>query len=643
MDRHRAAQSRGQVLVMFAILLVILLGFAGVAIDIGRQNAEQRHVQTAADAAALAVCHALIGGASDNAAATEGRNVARINIERSPTGTTALIATDAAREYEDGHAGDPAYLTSGILISSTTVRVAISSTVETTLARVVGVPALDASARARCDLRGGPAIPIVARRYTAAPGPGGGFTDFLATTGTSTSGAVDAFGVLGYDGRTPASEADPGPSMELYGPGAKASNESSFRGFVALDVRNFQSTTSRLYYNGVTSSDTENTLKDEEGDYLIDGYPGPGFPSITNPADPNDQVAVLLGNDSPMVVSNFEETFDVGDRVLLGVYNGTVMQIPDFSITPPSAVVVPSTTSSPVAGPNFTVARNDAFNSTVTLHLHGDASATAFGHPEWDILPDPPVTPPAAGDMNQPTWSTDVFIPTRQGTTVTMNAISTKSIPAGIYTVWLEGHSGNPYFQTRRSPVPVKVGGAVRDFSLGNSTTLATIASTGGSASIPLYVSTTSASSTKWGTGGSAVSLSVDASSFTDCSFGAAAIGAGQLTLSATALTPTSSGNGALSTLTINSVGLAAGCYRFNVRAWGTNGDGQPVVHLLPVTFTVATQAGSGSYVELIGFGVFEITGIDANSIFGRAVSGVFADQNDQSLRRAMRPRLRPW
>jgi hypothetical protein len=640
----RVRAPRGQVLVMFAILLVVLLGFAGVAIDIGRQNAEQRHIQTAADAAALAVCHALIGGASDAAASTEGRSVARINIEGSPAAASALIAPDASRVYEDGHAGDPAYLTSGILISSSTVRVAISSTVETTLARVVGVPTLDTGARSRCDLKGGPAIPIVARRYTAAPGPGGGFTDFLATTTTSMDGAVDPSNVLGYGGvRYPATELAPGPQLELYGPGAKAANESAFRGFVALDVRNFQSTTSRVYYNGVTSSENETTLKDQEGDYLITGYPGPGFPSVTNPADPNDQVAVLLGNDSPMVVSNFEQTFGIGDRVLLGVYNGTVMQIPDFSITPPAVITLPSTTTSPVTGPNFTVARNDEFDSTVTLHLHGDAAASLVGHPEWDILPTPSVTPPAAGDMNQPTWSTDVFIPTRQGTTVTMNAISTKAIPAGIYTVWLEGHSGDPYFQTRRSPVPVNVGGALRDFSLVNSTTLASIASVGGSTSTPLYVSTTSASSTKWGAGGSAVALSIDANSFTDCSLAPATIGAGQLTLSASSVTPSASGSGALSTLSISSVGLSPGCYRFNVRASGTNGDGQPVVHVQPITFTVATESGGGSYVDIIGFAVFEITGIDANSIFGHAISGVKADQNDPELRRAMRPRLQPW
>jgi hypothetical protein len=638
-----AATPRGQVLVMFAILLVVLLAFAGLAIDVGRQNAEQRHIQTAADAAALAACRALIDGASDAAAAIEGRSVARINIERSPSGTTAQIAPDNARVFQDGHAGDPAYLVSGILISGTTVRVAISSSVETTLARVVGVTKLDTGGRARCQLQGGPAIPIVARRYTAAPGPGDGFTDFLSTTGTSVSGALDAYSVLGYDGRTPASEVDPGPVFELYGPGAKASNESDFRGFVALDVRNFQSTTSRVYYNQVAPGISENTLKDKEGEYLLTGYPGPMFPPIVSPADPNDQVAVLLGNDSAMVLGNFEDVFVVGDRLLLAVYNGTVMQIPDFAVSPPSAITLPSTTTSPITGPNFTVSRNEEFNSTVTLHLHGDSAATAIGHPEWDLLPDPSVTPPAAGDMNQPTWSTDVFIPSKQGTTVAMNAISTKAIPAGIYTVWLEGHSGNPYFQTRRSAVPVMVGGAVRDFSLSNSSTSTAIASMGGSASIPLYVSTTSANATKWGSGGSAVTLGVDAGSFTDCSLAAATIGAGQLTLSATSLTPSAAGNGALSTLTVSSVGLAPGCYRFNVRAYGTNGDGQPVVHIQPITFTVATTASGGSYVDVIGFAVFEVTDLNSNAISGRAVTGVYADQNDQNLRRAQRARLQPW
>ena len=362
----RATDQRGQVLVLFAILLVVLLGAAGLSIDVGRQVAERRHVQTAADAGALAACRALAAGASDAAAGTEARTVARINLEHSPSATSSTIAPDTARVYEDGHAGDPAYLASGVLISGTTVRVAITSSIETALARVVGVPTLDTNARARCQLQGGPAVPIVARRYAAAPGPGAGFTDFAATAATSSNGQVDPYSVLGYDGRTPASELAPGPVFELYGPNAKAANESAFRGFVALDVRNYESTTSRSYYNGVQPGVTETTLKNKEGEYLVAGYPGPGLPPIVEPADPADQVGVLLGNDTAQVVNLFDDAFQVGDRLLLGVYSGTVMQIPDFAISPPAYLDLPTTTPLPTDGPNLTVSRNDAFNSTVT-------------------------------------------------------------------------------------------------------------------------------------------------------------------------------------------------------------------------------------------------------------------------------------
>jgi hypothetical protein len=319
------------------------------------------------------------------------------------------------------------------------------------------------------------------------------------------------------------------------------------------------------------------------------------------------------------------------------------MQIPDFAISPPVAIVVPSTTGSPIAGPNFTVSRNDAFASTVTLHLHGDFDATAAGHAADDILPTPPVDPPGVGDMNQPTWSTDTFIPAKNGTTVSMSNIKTNAIPAGIYTVWIEGHSGNPYFQARRYPVPVKVGGAVRDFSLSNSTTNGSAATLGASISMPIYLSTTNAAATKWGPTGTAVALTVDDGSFTDCSLVAASIGPGQITLSPTSVTPSSSGQGALSTLRISTVGLAPGCYRFDVRARGTNGAGQPVTHLLPITFTVATASSSGEYVDIIGFATFEITDITSNDISGRAVSGVVADSGDPTLRRSQQARLSPW
>jgi hypothetical protein len=135
----------------------------------------------------------------------------------------------------------------------------------------------------------------------------------------------------------------------------------------------------------------------------------------------------------------------------------------------------------------------------------------------------------------------------------------------------------------------------------------------------------------------------VDAASFSDCNYGAASINPGQLTISPTSVTPTSGGNGSLATLTIDSLGLGPGCYTFVVRGVGTNGDGQPVTHLLPITFTVATESSGGQYIDVIGFAVFEVTGLDANTITAQAVSPIAADPSDPALRRAQRARLVPW
>jgi Tfp pilus assembly protein PilX len=630
---------RGQVLVIIALAVTVLLAFAGLAIDVGRAMAERRHVQNAADAGALAACAAIIDGALTASAAASARTVAEVNLQRSPAGATATIAPDDAPEYADGHAGDPEHLVSGVLITSSAVRVAIESTLPALLGPVVGIHQLETGARARCAYLGGPAIPIVVRRYTSPPGPGGGFVDHLASLSSSASGQVDPGNVYGYDGRTPASEAEPGPVFELYGPNSKAINDSSFRGFVALDIRNFQSTTSRIYYNGVMAGTNPNTIKEMQGAYITDGYPGPNFPPVTMPADPNDQVAIMTGNDTAMVLGNFETRYQVGDRVLLAAYNGTVMEIPDFAVTPPSAISLPSTTSSPTAGPSFAVSRNDEFSSTVTLHLHGDHAGSDPAH---DILPVDGTAPPAAGKMNEPLFDPQTFLPAKNGTRVDMGQITTNAVPAGIYTVWLEGHSGDPYFQTRRQPVPVKIDGASRDFSLVNSTVTGSTDTPGATISLPIYVSTTTASSTRWDTT-NPVSLSADSGSFTDCSLSPEAIGAGQITLSPTSVVPSSSGSGALSTLSIDTAGLAPGCYRFVLRATGTNGDGQPVVHLQPITFTVATVAGDGQYVDIIGFAVLNVTDVTANSISGEAVSGIFADPNDPALRRAQRARLVMW
>jgi Flp pilus assembly protein TadG len=656
----RGGASQGQTLVVFAILLVILLGFAGVGIDTGRVVAERRYTQTAADAAALAACRALIAGETDGSAATIAQQVALANLQDSPSAATATIASPASYEDSDGSGMiDADELTSGIVIAGTTVRVAVEATVDTVLAQVVGISTLDTGARARCDLQGGPAVPIVARRYSNPPGPGTGFVDHVATAATSASGVVDPTDPRGYDVRTPANEASPGPQFTIYGPSSKAHNDSSFRGFVALDVRNFESIDSRVYYNGVTAGTTQNTLKDMQGTYLVTGYRGPAIPSVSTPPNGTTQVGVLSGNDTSFVPHLFDDTFRAGDRVMLAVYDSTVMEIPDFTISPPVEINLPGTTVAPYDGPTTTISRNDDFLSTVTLSLIGDEAATALGHPELDILPDPSVTPPAAGDISEPIWSTNVFEPSKNGTVVNLNDFQTNTVPPGIYAVWLEGESGDPYYQRRHVPVPVRVqtdgnndgdyNDAVdvkvtRDFSLDNSVLDGSTATLGGTISLPLRVSTGNGT-TNWGSGPNAettVALSWDTDSLTTCTLTPTPLGTGTIGFSSGSAMP-STGTGTASTLTINTAGLAAGCYLFTIRGYGINSNSQPVTHLETVRFTVATTATSGQYVDIIGFAVFQIDSVSSNDIIGHAVTGISADPNDPTLRRAQRARLVPW
>src|SRR5262245_28064474 len=58
----------GKILVLFALLLPVLLGMAGLTIDGGLLMTSQRSAQNAADAAALAAAYDLMRGKSTTAA-----------------------------------------------------------------------------------------------------------------------------------------------------------------------------------------------------------------------------------------------------------------------------------------------------------------------------------------------------------------------------------------------------------------------------------------------------------------------------------------------------------------------------------------------------------------------------------------------
>ena len=639
-------EERGQVLVIVALALVVLLGASAFTIDLGRRAAEERYLQNAADAGALAGCNARLDGASDAAVIARAREVATTNLAGSPGGSGATIAATGAEVYLDGYHGVPEQLLNGVLVDGPNVRVAIDSTIGTTIGKVLGRESLPAVGRAHCTLEPQPLLPFIARRYQSPPGPGTAFIDHLATDATSRSGAVDPTNPRGYGGRTPASELAPGPEFELFGPQSQATN-SSFRGFIALDVRDFTHATSRKYFNGATATMSSNVLKNHHAAYIENGYPGPAFPAVETPPTGDTQVGVMNGTTNAQTTQPFDSAYSDGDRLLLSIYDGTVMAIPDFAIQPPTSMPLPANTATPVAGASFEVSRNNAFTSTVTFSLRGDTGAAATGHPEYNLLADPPVSPPATGKMSEPTFTPNTFVPAHNGTSVSMGSILTTDIPPGIYAVWLQGQAGPPYGQIRRQPFPVRIGSVPRQFRIEGPVD-GTIDAIGGSTSLPLRIVTDGPGATAW-TGGSStatpVDVSWDATSLTTCAHVPVAWGAPTISFNgmASASVAPSSGTGTAVDMAIHSGSLASGCYLFTLRAQGVNSDGQPVVRLRQVQFSVAATTGPNEYVDITGFAVFEISGIDANAIYARAITGIYADPNDLALRAAQRPRLIPW
>ncbi len=243
--------------------------------------------------------------------------------------------------------------------------------------------------------------------------------------------------------------------------------------------------------------------------------------------------------------------------------------------------------------------------------------------------------------MNEPVFNPDnfTFASNQLSRTVVMEDFSTNAVAPGIYTVWVMGESNVPY-KGRRHPVPVYVGGATRGFHLLNSTL---------SASAPAYGDTVNYTirvrNDNWSTSGAAtqVALSWDPDSLSDCILNPITPPAGMtVSFSAPSVTP-GNGQGTASTMTVDTDGLASGCYMFTVRAHATNSDGQPVTRLANATLYVVSEPTEGEYVEIIGFAAFEIETVGANTITGRAISPICADPDCAELRVVQRARLIPW
>ena len=646
-SRRPDRADKGQVLVIFALSITAIFAAAGLAFDIGRFYAERRFLQNSADAAALAAANALIQGRTSSEADTVARAVLTSNFRNAPNGITPSLPP-ATPQYESGHAGDPLYLTNGILITNTDVRVAVENAINYSFGRVVGLSSSTIRGQARAKSIGY-ALPIAVRRYVNAPGPATSnntypcatnetqFLDFFATantaclgTETDTSLRIEPNAGSAFDSSNPNSDpANHGPVMVILGQGAQPGNGADFRGFIALDIRNYQSSTSQLFYNGVTSGTGSNTLKAMEANWItVGGYPGPQFPAAITPPDANDQVGIMSGNSTGAAIDAAVDRFAPGDEVLVAVYPGDVMAIPDFTVGSPGTIALPTTGTTASVG-SLKVSRNQAFSGLVTLSTLADT-----------VDPANPMVLGTLTGADPFTYTPNGVNPTLgNGTSVSITDATTAGATPGIYALWIRGQAGAPYLTTKYTPITVQIGSVTRDFAFTSDASTLTATNVGDSVTVTLTLQNSPNKNTNFG---NPVTLSVD---------GPLPTGIGPVTFGSTSVTPTKAG--ASTTLTINTGTMATGTYHFTVRASGMNGDStsRKVTHLMDLTVLVqpGTASGGDSYVDITGFAVMRITNIPSvksdpsNSISAYAITPMIADPNDSRLRRGQVAKLVPW
>ncbi|MDA1314876.1 MAG: pilus assembly protein TadG-related protein [Acidobacteria bacterium] len=143
------AQSRGQIAPMLVIVIGVLFGFAGLVLDGGRMQFEKRHMQLAADAAAVGAAHEMVAGKTGQDIIDAARDDAALNKfvhysapdpqDPNPPPTPDMPTNVAVNNPPLGgnHIGDANY-----------VEVVITKEYPTTFMRVIGIEKAPVLARA---------------------------------------------------------------------------------------------------------------------------------------------------------------------------------------------------------------------------------------------------------------------------------------------------------------------------------------------------------------------------------------------------------------------------------------------------------------------------------------------------------------
>lgn len=676
---------RGQTVVLVALLLAMLMGFTALAVDAGRFYMERRFLQNAADAAALACAQKLTAGGTASAAETAARTLLNsYNLTGSPNGTAITVATTPVYTgwfNGDSSGVDKRNLADGIAVGTNNCRVALRANVRMIFIPIVnpGLGTLQVPANAHARVKGGQ-LPIIVNRFDNPPGPGGNFHDYARQEASDMN--CDDNDADGDEGSCPwATEASPGRERVLVGNGY-SSSDSNFRGFVALDVRDFSTLDGsgnpvHQYYNG-TQGMNANTLKDKEAAYFsAGGYPGPEIPAYdptANPAQAGLQLAIISGSSTGIAVTNMKNAYQVGTKVLVQLFDGQVQEVPDFTLNPPSSIDV----TSPQAngnGPTFRVGANQNFrsaNNVVTLRMardtfNGSSNDTPAGlhgptTQNAQFRFDPGTTDPPLGgcpNAGPPGFSGGCFTPSGgSGTQVRIKDVEVDSgVASGIYSMIIRGTGYTPsglLLSTKQVWVPVKVGSVTRDFQMVFTSTSVDVA-LNATATFTFQLST-GAGTNAWGTASPATNVSF-AIEYNGCASPSTEVELKSATgtvycRTGVTISPTSAlpdkNNPPTVTITVPTSGLSAGSYSFVLRGRGTNQDGQPVVHVQQLSVNIDSTGGAEKkYVNVQGYAVFKIVSCtitnDSNAVCGKSISGKANSPDDPSLKVGKKGGLVPW
>jgi Flp pilus assembly protein TadG len=676
-------EQAGQSMVLVALMFVVLMAGAAMSIDIGRFYAERRFIQTAVDNAALACAiNYSRGGTTLTAYTAADRVLQDRNLQHNPLGLTltypAYDATALSYGYDDSVLA-AINLNSGILpVSSpaTGCRVAITVAVPTYLIKIVS-PALNTipmTTRAYAKAKGG-FLPSVVKRYlnvgdTDDNPTDDGSDEFVDTTAQAGFDSACHAGSNYLPSCAQATTANPGREIVLFGASQKGS-DNNFRGYIGLDVRNFETAdppnTENLIhqsYNGVSPNATINTLKDFEANWIAGGYPGPDI-CVVNPTsfDKCAQIATIDGSSSGAFVDLYRQYFKVGDIGLFQLYDGQVKSVPDFTFVAPT-LTVPSGGAIPAKTVAYTMSNQfAATTSTICTEIIPDDGTLT---PRSDGSPGPGDTtgknPFTMGHISLTSGTctgtgTGNFAsnPTPPGPGVTSynqiwSGMTATGAQQGIYEVFLRGTASAPYSsRVHAFPAKVVVGGQSTEYVITSSQSQRTTSMLGLPATIDWnIVVDTGTGGTKWQTTGGSADGPITVS-WESCPRNDVTPPAVPTVLSCyigtvgTTSTTVTAGNTVVVSVATTGVSTQK-TYNGWIRTVGNDNSGHPVVKLWPVKLDVdQASGGTRNYVDVIGYAAYQITAIDSNDVYGRAVTAAYLDPNDPALAIAKKIVLVPW